>query len=775
MSVALWVRRGMRMRNLRERISGKVYRRIILFFLCMVIFSVIISGINFYLFSRKSEETFLAQLKESTNATGVRLDERIQTLFAQSATMLENILITENVHPYEDLGMKERFYYPYVINLLRQNRLQADRLVESIFLYADTERILYSMSEYGMAEFDTFFSAFMNYQTYNQEFWRSQIEEGDMIPFTILAADSYRTSRVYGEKSVIPLVWRSSGLGDRKILVMNLSLSRVVELFADMPYLESDYILIYDSAGRLIYGQEDALEGQEILPGKNIRFGGEDCYVTCYDHNGLGLVIYCFVPVRTFAIATSEFRLEMSVIILISFFCGLVIALLFSRRTYEPIRNIGQSLYSAQDDPPQNGGYLKNELESISQAIFQLIDERNDSRTQNRQNLQHYMIQSFTALLNDQSLQDAPYFARLLRTDGGFSGNGYRCVVIVADNETEAEDYVLRQEFIGELTQELYQKFKNVSALLPLHWKENMLAVLTDTDAQETDIRTILQALREEYARSGPFSLRTGTGSGVSKITEISRSLEQAMTEVFVGARTEENDYIGPAFAYDSQEIIQAANTRDLKLIGECVKNILTRARLCGVTYGQAKTLLENMFRTIMDIQRHLAPRELQSAMTAPQKPFSAMEVLLLSPEINPSPLLSALLDFIPYQDSNINVRSGEEISRRAKAYIDQNYHRELSLEILSDDLGISAKYLSRIFKQSMGINLSDYLTYVRVEKIKKLLKTDMSMEDIAGQTGFNNRTTFTRVFKKLEGVSPGEFRRLRRGQAEGADSAPCD
>lgn len=764
------------MRNLRERISGNVYRRIMLFFLCMVIFSMLMSGINFYLFSRRSEETFLVQLEETTNAIGVRLDERIQTLFAQSATMLENILITENVRPYGDLGMKERFYYPSVINLLRQNRLQADRLVESIFLYADTERILYSMSEYGMAEFDTFFSAFMNYQSYDREFWQRQIEESGMDQFTILAADSYRTSKVYGEKSVIPLVWRSNGSNNRKVLVMNLSVSRVVELFTDTHYFEADYTLIYDSTGKLIYGQEDILAEKEIPPGKTIRFHNEDCYVTRYDHHGLGLVIYNLVPERIFTITTSEFRLEMSGIILVSFFCGLVIAPLFSRQTYEPIRNIGQSLYSAQDDPPKSGGYLKNELESISQAIFQLIDERNDSRTQNRQNLQHYMIQSFTALLNDQTLQDAPYFARLLRTDCGFSGNSYRCVVIVADNGIEKEEYVLRQEFISQLTQELYQKCENVTALLPLHWKENMLAVLMDGDTQEADIRAILAALREECARSGSFSLRTGTGNSVSRIGEIFRSLEQAMTEVFVSFTGEEkNLYSGHSFSYDSQEIVQAASTRDLKLIGECVKNILTRARLCGVTYSQAETLLRNMFQTIMDVQRHLAPRELQGAMTSPRKPFSAMEVLLLSPEINPAPLLSALLDFIPYQDNSTNARSCEDISRRAKAYIDSNYHRELSLEILSADLGISAKYLSRIFKQSMGINLSDYLTYVRVEKIKKLLKTGMSMENIAGQTGFNNRTTFTRVFKKLEGVSPNEYRRLHRSQSqsESADSDP--
>lgn len=751
----------------------------------MVIFSVIISTINFCLFSRKSEETFLSQLESSMEAIGARLDERIQTLFAQSSTMLENILITENVRPYEDLQTKERFYYPSVINLLRQNRLQADRLAESVFLYADTQRVLYAMDEHGMVEFDTFFSNFMHYQSYDREFWQRQMEEISTAPFTILPADSYLTSKVYGEKSVIPLIWRNNGQNQRKILVMNLSISKMVELFADMQYFESDYMLFYDSEGKLIYGKEDILAGQNpaagqnILPGEIIRFNGEKCYVTRYDHHGLGLTIYGLVPVHIFSSTTYQFRLEMFGMILVSFFCGLVIALLLSRRTYEPIRNIGQSLHSAQDEPPADRSYLRNELENIRQGIFQLINERNDSRTQNRQNLQHYMIQSFTALLNGQTLQDAPYFARLLKSDCGFSGNSYRCAVIVADTGGESEDYVLRQEFINQLIQDLYQRFHSVSALLPLQWQENMLAILLDGDAQRENILAVLASVREETARNGQFSLRTGLGESISRIAEIHRSLEQAMTEVFADTTAdslpedEKRLYSGLAFSYDNQEIVQAANTRDLKLIGESVKSILTRAKLCGVTYGQAESILRNMFQTIMDVQRHLTPKELRNAMAFSQKPFNAMEILLLSPEINPAPLLAVLLDYIPYQDSGESVRSCEDISRRAKSYIDQNYQRELSLDILSADLGISAKYLSRIFKQSMGINLSDYLTYVRVEKIKKLLKTNMSMEKIAGQTGFNNRTTFTRVFKKLEGVTPGEYRLLHRGQEEGAGKPP--
>ena len=62
-----------------------------------------------------------------------------------------------------------------------------------------------------------------------------------------------------------------------------------------------------------------------------------------------------------------------------------------------------------------------------------------------------------------------------------------------------------------------------------------------------------------------------------------------------------------------------------------------------------------------------------------------------------------------------------------------------------------------------MGVNLSDYLVFVRVEKMKELLLTDLPLEKVAESVGIFNRTTFTRTFRKLEGVTPGEYRAAHR------------
>ena len=120
-------------------------------------------------------------------------------------------------------------------------------------------------------------------------------------------------------------------------------------------------------------------------------------------------------------------------------------------------------------------------------------------------------------------------------------------------------------------------------------------------------------------------------------------------------------------------------------------------------------------------------------------------------------------------QTSNMDASAAEpesstdRLANQVKKYIEDHFQEELSLDILADKMEISPKYLSRIFKQSIGVNLSEYLMYIRIENAKKMLLADMSMKDVMEKIGMNNRTTFTRAFKRLEGITPNEYRILHK------------
>lgn len=112
-----------------------------------------------------------------------------------------------------------------------------------------------------------------------------------------------------------------------------------------------------------------------------------------------------------------------------------------------------------------------------------------------------------------------------------------------------------------------------------------------------------------------------------------------------------------------------------------------------------------------------------------------------------------------------INSYQGGKMLKRALDYIDANFSGEtLSLNLVAEQIGVSANYLSAIFSQSMQKTFVEYVTEKRIDKAKKLLKqTDKTSGEIAKEVGYKDAHYFSFVFKKLQGRSPREYRAEKR------------
>lgn len=92
--------------------------------------------------------------------------------------------------------------------------------------------------------------------------------------------------------------------------------------------------------------------------------------------------------------------------------------------------------------------------------------------------------------------------------------------------------------------------------------------------------------------------------------------------------------------------------------------------------------------------------------------------------------------------------------------YINENYSEKITLNAIADSVGFSKYYISRLFKQHMGVTIIDYLIKVRLDKAKELLgKGDYSIKQICFMIGYSDPNYFTWSFKKYLGVSPIKYR----------------
>ena len=103
---------------------------------------------------------------------------------------------------------------------------------------------------------------------------------------------------------------------------------------------------------------------------------------------------------------------------------------------------------------------------------------------------------------------------------------------------------------------------------------------------------------------------------------------------------------------------------------------------------------------------------------------------------------------------------NGERM-KQMLAYISDNYREDLKLEDLSQEFSFNYNYLSTYFTQHMNEGFSDYLNRLRIEEACRLLRSgDTPISQIGMDTGYSDHSYFSRVFKKLTGRTPSEYRR---------------
>lgn len=116
---------------------------------------------------------------------------------------------------------------------------------------------------------------------------------------------------------------------------------------------------------------------------------------------------------------------------------------------------------------------------------------------------------------------------------------------------------------------------------------------------------------------------------------------------------------------------------------------------------------------------------------------------------------------YLDEEQKKLKEKMGKPIAV-AVAYIKKNYGQQISLEDVAAAGNISGNYLSRLFKEEMGVGFNEYLTQVRLEESERLLaKTGLSIKEIAAMVGYLDEKYYSKLFKKVTGIKPTEYRRI--------------
>ena len=122
---------------------------------------------------------------------------------------------------------------------------------------------------------------------------------------------------------------------------------------------------------------------------------------------------------------------------------------------------------------------------------------------------------------------------------------------------------------------------------------------------------------------------------------------------------------------------------------------------------------------------------------------------------------LYELIDKISSLAAKRSVVKNNWIATGVIPYIEEKYSDcNLSVSMIADKFGMHPVYTSRVFKEQTGTGLFEYISKYRIDQSKSiLLNTNYTLENVAMQVGYASSRAFARMFKKTEGITPGQFR----------------
>ena len=128
--------------------------------------------------------------------------------------------------------------------------------------------------------------------------------------------------------------------------------------------------------------------------------------------------------------------------------------------------------------------------------------------------------------------------------------------------------------------------------------------------------------------------------------------------------------------------------------------------------------------------------------------------------------LLQQLLITI-YRCTSINfINTYDDVVAGMKRQFENEYHKQVSLDMLAKQHNLSISSLSHRFRTATGVSVMEYLRSCRMANAKQMLaETDRSIGEIVEKCGFSDNSNFCRTFKKLNGLSPSDFRKIYKSR----------
>jgi|GEM_PF-770953 len=762
-------------------VKKSLFRKIFLFFLILIIFFIAAFTVAYRYFVGVYESeiraTYESSLLTIAGSTDTMLREIYQnTYLLASDPDLMDLLYVKDKFPIQQYSTLSR------VRDLLGRLLNSKEMLDNISIILKDANLVVSTS--GSANLHNYLTSLNVYEEYPERFWLEFRPEG--AKYHVLKPTRVVNHVAGSEKRTIPLLIQEIGnysIGN--LLIIDLKSDYFTEMLDDHKLTENSLLYIINKDGT-VFGQSHAgppprelaspdfaaklqpnrkqtfthrINGRDMLviasPSRNAYLNGYS-YVACVPYSDLDRRLSFIKSFSYSAIATI---LSLAV----------VMSYLMSRRIYRPIQSLAMVLRSNRSMENREEEISRDELDFINSRINLILDN-NEALAKDLSAVVPLIQEKYLLrLLNSDSLlPDTELENFWKKSDVVFPHQHF----LVATAELGFTDGFYNQFDSRERSSILGGIRKIFVQVFPKHWQiylltdKNRLCLIVNLPADngESVATECLRKFHDIFSFDRDLlSLSIGIGSIHPDYSGVHMSYKEslkALSTITPYSKVRIKSYRDEKEEKPYHLHIEEENRLYNFLMGgyrgeasALLKEIVERNEACELPEPMLKELYLRLFHIGLKVTR--------------AKSLSIEDVMkeeTVNPAVNtgsisPQELLDYITTFYARLSEASEVKTRTDIQDIIR-YINEHYDEDLYLDRLADRYGTSGKYLSRLLKNALGIPFQQYLAHLRITKAKEMLRsTPKPIHEIAAATGFNNKNTFIRMFKKWEGIPPSEYR----------------
>lgn len=468
------------------------------------------------------------------------------------------------------------------------------------------------------------------------------------------------------------------------------------------------------------------------------------------------------VPEKVLFKGTRNILLITVLICILAMALAFVISGLFTRIIYNPFKSI---LNSAMRTLGKPSGGDSDEYGIINDAISQMEDY-NNTIFQNRNLIKYNMV---NGIINNRFRDETQLDSVLKLCEKDFKGNTYTAVLFTANRSFLDELTVENRRFVMFKLIEVLESLSNDNATYFAAEKDeySVIAVAAYNhdgkgcamkDAHYVNDYMFSNYYIPFFAVVGDFlPCATNLYESGKKINE---SLEYRMFMKGMNvvacddilSRSQSDALISDTYITSLKEALNNLNGEECKKI---ISDII--ALMVEGPYSAAHCN-SKILEIVSVISRYLHEHNIH---TKNEEIRSFENIFYASEDINEiEEWMHKIIDECMEHMSSRKEDPVKCLVQIVKDYIGTNYKEDISLMGVAQKVHVSSSYLSKIFKEETGVNFNNYVTNVRMDKAAQmLLGSDMSVDEIAKEIGYNTGHYFIKKFKEIYGTTPKNYR----------------